>query len=45
MQARLDLSDNFTGPLLRAKEAAHELNRILERDAATWEPHDWSEWD
>lgn len=40
----LVLTDNFTGPLSLIKQAAHDMHVRWERDAATWEPHDWSEW-
>lgn len=43
---RLSFDPNsFTGRMRLAAEAADSLNRTLQRNAATWEPHDWSEWD
>lgn len=38
-------SDHFTGRLQMAASAATDLSRRLARLDATWEPHDWSEFD
>ena len=38
------LDDNFTSGMRRAAEAARTVGAQWERDAATWEPHDWREW-
>lgn len=45
MNVSLVLNDNFTSGLRLAADAAAALHQRMTRDAATWEPHDWSEWD
>ena len=40
--------DGFTGRLAQLAKAAAELDRALNRStlaAATWEPHDWTDFD
>lgn len=39
----LALIDNFTGRMALAARAAHDLNVRMALAAATWEPHDWSD--
>jgi hypothetical protein len=42
---RLVLSDNFSGRMRAASEAAAAMNAQIQMRAATWEPHDWSDWE
>lgn len=42
---RLVLTDDFTGRIQAAAAAVTDLHRRLARLDATWEPHDWSDFD
>lgn len=42
---RLAFEDNFAEGMRYAAEAAGALGRRLALDAATWEPHDWSDFE
>lgn len=39
----LDISDNFTGRMAAANAAAHRVYCDLALMTATWEPHDWDD--
>jgi hypothetical protein len=40
---RLDVTDDFTGPMQAAAEAGRAMHRDFELAGATWEPHDWDD--
>jgi hypothetical protein len=44
-RVRLALDDGFSDGMRRAADAAGSLRRSLAWLDATWEPHDWSEFD
>lgn len=41
----LEFGDGFAEGMKRAAAASKALNMALELPAATWEPHDWSDFD
>jgi hypothetical protein len=41
----LSLDDNFATDMKRMADVAADFNRLLSLRSATWEPHDWSEWE
>lgn len=45
VHVRLESSDRFSDDVARAHDAATRLNVLLVLRAATWEPHDWSDWE
>lgn len=41
----LALDDDFTPAMRRAATASRRIRRALAETDATWEPHDWSDFD
>lgn len=42
---RLVLNDNFTANLTRAAEVVRQMTHEWALRDATWEPHNWSDWE